>query len=166
MIALARLNKPALLIADEPTTALDPTVQLQILALLKRSVGIERNDADHSRPERRGRPCANDCSSCIAANASSRGRRRRSWNGRSMRTRGNCLRRSVPRGPRLRDPRARCRNHDTASAYWKCTNVSVTFATRERIVHAVRDCSLELRARRGARVGRRIRFRQDRRWPA
>jgi ABC-type glutathione transport system ATPase component len=39
MIALARLNSPALLIADEPTTALDATVQLQILALLKRSVG-------------------------------------------------------------------------------------------------------------------------------
>jgi ABC-type glutathione transport system ATPase component len=39
MIALARLNKPLLLIADEPTTALDATVQLQILALLKRSVG-------------------------------------------------------------------------------------------------------------------------------
>jgi ABC-type glutathione transport system ATPase component len=36
MIALALLNSPALLIADEPTTALDPTVQLQILALLKR----------------------------------------------------------------------------------------------------------------------------------
>ena len=38
MIALARLNGPALLIADEPTTALDSTVQLQILALLKASV--------------------------------------------------------------------------------------------------------------------------------
>jgi len=38
MIALARLNGPSLLIADEPTTALDPTVQLQILALLKASV--------------------------------------------------------------------------------------------------------------------------------
>jgi ABC-type glutathione transport system ATPase component len=35
MIALACLNDPVLLIADEPTTALDPTVQLQILALLK-----------------------------------------------------------------------------------------------------------------------------------
>ncbi|MEO7773224.1 MAG: ABC transporter ATP-binding protein [Steroidobacteraceae bacterium] len=39
MIALASLNEPALLIADEPTTALDATVQLQILALLKRRLG-------------------------------------------------------------------------------------------------------------------------------
>jgi ABC-type glutathione transport system ATPase component len=38
MIALARFNGPAVLIADEPTTALDPTVQLQILALLKSSI--------------------------------------------------------------------------------------------------------------------------------
>jgi len=35
MIALALVNQPALLIADEPTTALDATVQLQILALLR-----------------------------------------------------------------------------------------------------------------------------------
>jgi ABC-type glutathione transport system ATPase component len=39
MIALALLNDPLLLIADEPTTALDATVQLQILALLKRGAG-------------------------------------------------------------------------------------------------------------------------------
>lgn len=36
MIAMAMINKPGLLIADEPTTALDVTIQSQILELIKK----------------------------------------------------------------------------------------------------------------------------------
>lgn len=68
MIAMALINRPDLLIADEPTTALDVTVQAQILALIKdlqkemgmsilfitHDLGIVRRIADRVAVMRRG----------------------------------------------------------------------------------------------------------------
>ena len=56
MIAMALVCRPALLIADEPTTALDVTIQAQILQLIKDLQTRARHGAadDHAR-SRRGR---------------------------------------------------------------------------------------------------------------
>ena len=68
MIAMALANEPDILIADEPTTALDVTIQAQILDLLKslqkrfgmavvlitHDLGVVRHFADHVAVMRRG----------------------------------------------------------------------------------------------------------------
>ena len=79
MIAMALANEPDLLIADEPTTALDLTVQAQILALLRElqrrlgmaillithDLSIVRHMADHVSVMRSGETVESGPAKCI-----------------------------------------------------------------------------------------------------
>ncbi len=79
MIAIGLACNPKLIIADEPTTALDVTIQAQILELMKDLSRTTQHRADHHHPQSRcGRPLRRprDRDVCRAARRARRRRRR------------------------------------------------------------------------------------------
>ncbi len=107
LIAMAIVNRPRLLIADEPTTALDVTVQAQILALLKdlrRTLGLSMLFISHDLAvvaeacDQPGDRVAVMQHGCIVEQAGTR----ELFSIHGTRTRGGCWRRRPPWPPTAR----------------------------------------------------------------
>ena len=165
MIAMALANEPDLLIADEPTTAVDVTIQAQILALLAdlqarlgmamlfitHDLGIVRKIADRVCVMQRGRDRrAAARSTAVFADAA------------ASRTPGTC---SPP--SRSGAPAPAPRRRAAAAALRTTCKVWFPIKARRAAPHASTTCapstasSLDVRAGRDARRRRRERLGQD-----
>ncbi len=150
MIAMALAGEPELLIADEPTTALDVTVQAQILDLLQElkdetgialllithDLGVVAGNCEHVLVMQQGRMIEYGATEVVFQNPSQA-------HTRAM----------LAAVPRIDAPIAVAPLAETAAAVLSINGVSVQFAdnasrraSRGRALHAVRPLSVEVRA--------------------